>query len=54
MSLQAIQNRVKEFESSHMVEGGTHFKGGFCATCAVIKKLRGLERKYLEMASCLS
>lgn len=48
MSLEAVQNRIKEFESSHMVEGGTHFEGGYCGTCAVIVKLRGLEQQYIN------
>ncbi len=51
MSLQAVQNRIKEFESTHFVEGGTHFEEGHCPICAVIEKLQAVEKQYTEMAS---
>lgn len=44
-SLEAVQNRIAEFESSHKVEGGTHNENGFCPTCEVIEKLQSLEKK---------
>jgi len=48
MSLEAVQDRIKEIELHHKVEGGTHFEGVLCPTCEVIKKLQGLKKQYLN------
>ena len=48
MSLEVIQDRIREIESSHRVEGGTHFEGKYCPTCKIIEKLQGLKKQYLN------
>lgn len=50
MTLQVIQNRIKEVESGHMVSGGTHIMNN-CPTCATIHKLEGVEKRYLQILS---
>jgi len=48
VSVEVIQDRIKEIESSHKVAGGTHFDGVLCPTCEVIKKLQGLKKQLLK------
>lgn len=47
MSPETIQDRINEIETSHKVEGGTHFDGVLCPACKTIEKLEGLKKKYL-------
>jgi len=49
VSLEAVQDRIREIESAHKVEGGTHFDGGFCPTCKTIEKLEGLKKQLLKV-----
>ena len=48
MTLEEIQNRIKELNTGHFMFGSWHNWFGNCPHCDTVQKLKDIEIKYLE------